>query len=293
MPGSVGRRIQETPAGLNGSDVPVLGPVGGELKSARVLVQSVSFPHYPGKHQQVPVCTATQYRRYAARRSLRPMPRCPPNVLLVFGRRWRSYLSRRYGPPVLREYGLYRLAPGVGVSVVGGPGAPNAVLYVEELAAMGARRFVVIGMAGSLQPSAQVGSFVVCTRALRDEGTSFHYLGPAAFARPTAKLVRDLKATLDRHRIPYTSGPTWTTDAPYRETVAEVRRYRREGIVTVEMEASAVFSVARALGREAAALFVVSDLVRERGWEPRFHDSLAGLRTALRFGAEMLASYAR
>lgn len=68
---------------------------------------------------------------------------------------------------------------------------------------------------------------------------------------------------------------------PIRETVAEIRRYRARGIVTVKMEASAIFAIARCRKRQAAALFVVSDNLDDRGWEPRFHDTRAPLRRAL------------
>jgi uridine phosphorylase len=209
----------------------------------------------------------------------------------VFGRRWERYLSRRYpGSPALRNSGIYRANDEVGVSIVGGPGAPYAAIVVEELAALGVRRFLIAGIAGSLQPKLRAGSLVICNRALRDEGTSHHYAGPSVFAYPSSKLTRVLRSTLERHGTSFTVGPTWTTDAPYRETIPEVRRYRKQGILTVEMEASAVFSVARCRGCEAAAMFVISDHLDERGWEPRFHDSRPGLRHALNLAVEALAA---
>ena len=157
----------------------------------------------------------------------------------------------------------------------------NTAITVEELSALGATGFVIVGMAGSLSPDLPVGARVVCTRALRDEGTSRHYLPPAVYAFPSLRFTSRLAKALDRAGLPYTRAPTWTTDAPYRETVPELRRYRRAGIRTVEMEASAVFVVARRLRRRAAALFVISDHLLENGWEPRFHDSRRGLRELL------------
>lgn len=244
------------------------------------------FPQFPHKHREGPLFTATEFWRYARRRSDHPVPRCPSSVVLVFGRSWKRYLTRRYRRPILPGYGVYRVARGLGVAAVSGPGAPNVALYIEELTARGARRFVLVGMAGSLQRSVRVGSLVVCTKALRDEGTSHHYAGAGAFAHPTRGLASALRQTLREHGASYASGPTWTTDAVYRETVAEVRRYREQGILTVEMEASAAFTVARALGCEAAALFVISDHLDERGWEPRFHDSYRELRRALSLALE-------
>jgi len=160
-------------------------------------------------------------------------------------------------------------------------GAPFAGIAVEEYAALGVSRFVIVGIAGSLQPQVRVGELVVCDRALRDEGTSHHYLAPGRYVYPSADLTRALRYRLGRDGTRFASGPTWTIDAPYRETVAEIRRYRARGIVTVEMEASAVFAVARCRKRHAAALFVISDNLDDRGWEPRFHDTRVPLRRAL------------
>jgi purine-nucleoside phosphorylase len=103
-------------------------------------------------------------------------------------------------------------------------------------------------------------------------------------------LTARLKTAMERLGTAFEQGPTWTIDAPYRETVSEIRRYRLRGILTVEMEASAMFSVARLRDCEAAALFVVSDNLDERGWEPRFYDCRPDLHRALEIAVEALAA---
>lgn len=200
---------------------------------------------------------------------------------MVFGHWWGDYLRRKYRGKLDRRTGIFRVSRDLGVVHVEGPGAPYATIVVEELAALGARTFVMVGIAGSLQPDLRVGSFVLCDRALRDEGTSHHYVRAARFAHPSAELNRRLATFLRRKGIDFRRGATWTIDAPYRETVPEVRRYRKEGILTVEMEASAVFAVARYLGCQAAGIFVVSDHLDERGWKPLFYESKPALRRAL------------
>jgi len=185
---------------------------------------------------------------------------------------------------------LYRVRPSVGVHLVAGPGAPHVAIVAEELAALGVRRFVIVGIAGSLQPQLRVGSLVLCSKALRDEGTSHHYVKPQPFAYPSPTLTRRLTQAMARSVSTFDLGPTWTTDAPYRETVTEIRRYRDRGILTVEMEASALFSVARLRHCEAAALFVVSDNLDERGWEPRFYDCRPHLHRALDIAIKTLAA---
>ena len=77
--------------------------------------------------------------------------------------------------------------------------------------------------------------------------------------------------TLEEKNLAYEVGTTWTIDAPYRETVTEVRKYRDEGVLTVEMEAAAIFSVAEYLNLNACAIFTISDYLTEDKWELHFH----------------------
>lgn len=256
----------------------------------RVSLGLLPFPQLPRKHRDPALFRAADFHRYVARRSKTPRPALPQDMVLVFGRRrWVRHLRYRFGAPLDAALGVYRATGSVGVTTINGPGAPFAVIVLEELAALGVRRVVLVGMAGSLRTALRAGSFVVCDRALRDEGTSHHYVGPGRYAYPSTRLTSALRAALERRGEPFASGPSWTTDAVYRETAAEVRRYRRRGILTVEMEASAVFTVAALLGVEAAALFVVSDHLDEGGWEPRFHDIRAPLRRGLRVGVDALS----
>lgn len=249
----------------------------------------MTFPQHRGKHRERPLFTADEIHRYSIRRRGAALPRAPESVVFVFGRGWRRYLGRKYPETLDRRTDLYRVRTGVAVTILEGPGAPYAGIATEELAALGARRFVIVGTAGSLQPDLRVGGIVLCNRALRDEGTSHHYLPPGRFAKPSASLTDKLRTALVRGGTPHAIGSTWTIDAPYRETVAEIRRYRSRGILTVEMEASAVFAIAHLRHCESAALFVISDHLDEEGWEPRFHDCRPALRKALGIVVESLA----
>lgn len=247
------------------------------------------FPQHPGKPRWTPVFSAADFHRYPAARRGRPGPRAPPSIVTVFGSRWKRYLPRACPGTFDAGLGIHRVKPTVGIVLVDGPGAPFAAMIVEELAASGARRFVIVGLAGSLQSRIPAGALVLCTKAVRDEGTSHHYQESSRFARPDGKITKLLQTHLERLGCPCTRGASWTTDAIYRETREEIRRYREAGVVTVDMEAAAVLVVARLLGAKAAALFVISDHVDERGWEPRFHDSRRPLRQALRWTLAALA----
>lgn len=165
---------------------------------------------------------------------------------------------------------LRRTEGRVAISGDFGIGAPAASAVVEELIALGITRFVNIGTAGGLQRDQGIGDIVVCSRAIRDEGVSHHYLPPAKYAEPSAALTARLRRALTDHDVPYTEGTSWTIDTPYRETVAEARHYQAEGVRTVEMEAAAVFAVVRYRGVDAAAAFAISDSLADLVWEPRF-----------------------
>jgi nucleoside phosphorylase len=126
-----------------------------------------------------------------------------------------------------------------------GVGAPLAVLHLERAIAAGGRMFVACGGAGAVRPGLALGHVVIPDAAIRDEGTSYHYAPPGRIIKADPVLVRAAEAVLTERGIPFTTGMTWTTDAPFRETRATVCARREEGCVTVEMETAAFLAVAR------------------------------------------------
>jgi uridine phosphorylase len=149
-----------------------------------------------------------------------------------------------------------------------GNGAPMAAWMAEDLIALGAKRLVSIVLGGGLQPDLEPGAVVVCDRAIRDEGTSHHYLPPGKFVEGSPALAARFGAALEKQGLSFVTGATWTTDAPYRETAEEVRHYQAEGIKTVEMETAALFTVAQVRSVEAAAAVVVVDTLYDAVWRP-------------------------
>lgn len=138
-------------------------------------------------------------------------------------------------------------------------GAPLGAAMVEALIAMGCRKFIACGGAGVLDSQIQVGHLVVPTSAVRDEGTSYHYLPPGREVGPSPRALEAIEAVLNDHGHQYILGKTWTTDAIYRETRAKVMRRKREGCLTVEMEAAAFFAVARFRGIEFGQILYGGD----------------------------------
>jgi uridine phosphorylase len=153
-----------------------------------------------------------------------------------------------------------------------GKGAPAAGLVLEQLAALGASKVISIGTAGSLARHLEIGDTVVCDRAIRDEGLSYHYLPDSKYCTPSETLTTLLCERLRADNENFYSGTSWSTDAPYRETAYEADLYRSENVLTVDMEAAGVFAVGQFRDVQVAAAFGITDLVCERGRERRVID---------------------
>jgi uridine phosphorylase len=125
-------------------------------------------------------------------------------------------------------------------------GAPFAVLVAEELFASGCQLLISITSAGQILPVGQPPYVVLIDKALRDEGTSYHYLPPAPYSHLEPALREMVSAHWDRELMPLHVGASWTTDAPFRETEALIAQRRAEGILAVEMEAAALYALAKA-----------------------------------------------
>jgi uridine phosphorylase len=125
-------------------------------------------------------------------------------------------------------------------------GAPFAVLVAEELFAAGSRFLLSVTSAGQLAPARPPPYFVLIDRALRDEGTSYHYLPATEYSEAEPGLVAALLDAVVGAGIPALRGGTWTTDAPFRETAVAIAARRAAGLLAVEMEAAALYAFARA-----------------------------------------------
>lgn len=151
-------------------------------------------------------------------------------------------------------------------------GAPNAAAVMENLAALGARRLIAFGWCGSLQRWLKTGALVVPNRAIREEGTSYHYLPAGVVPEASPGLVETLLSSCEAAGRPATAGTVWTTDALYREARAKVLAFQAQGVLGVEMETSAIFAVGQHLGLETAVLLLVSDELGGGEWQVGFQD---------------------
>lgn len=162
-----------------------------------------------------------------------------------------------------------------------GVGAPLAAAFLEEAIALGCRTFVAVGGAGALVPDLVLGQAVVVSSAVRDEGTSLHYLPASRTVDAEPEGVALLEAVLTEQDIPHVTGRTWTTDAIYRETRSRVERRVAEGCLTVDMEASAFCAVARFRDVRFAQLLYAGDTLAGDTWDSRDWQRATGVRERL------------
>lgn len=152
------------------------------------------------------------------------------------------------------------------VGIVGcAVGAPFAVLIAEELFASGCRFLLSLTSSGQIVASGPTPYFVIIDRALRDEGTSYHYAAPAEYGEADPALVELASQALKNNGLRAFVGPTWTTDAPFRETEEAIEAARRRNILAVEMEAAALYTFARASGNRVLCLAHVTNTMGQTG----------------------------
>ncbi len=232
------------------------------------------LPNFAGKHALDAFFSPADFVAYKREQGPYPDFVVPEGVILSYQPSLvRHILATEETEQVDFASGMTLLsATGGRVGVVGGfgIGAPAASTIAEELIAIGVRRFMSLGTAGSLQKNLAIGDLTVCDRAIRDEGVSHHYLAGEMFSHPTPELTATFIEQINQLGHDPVVGPSWTIDTPYRETVEEARHYQQEGVLTVEMEAAALFAVAQYRGVEIASGFAISDSLAELTWTPRF-----------------------
>lgn len=152
-------------------------------------------------------------------------------------------------------------------------GGPYAVLVAEQLLVSGARVILGLTSAGRVQASLALPSFVVADEAIRDEGTSLHYMPASQTVRGDEALVDALERELAKASLPVARGLVWTTDAPYRETRERIAAHAREGALAVEMQAASLFAFAAARGARVGVVAHVTNAIEAQ--DDAFHKGSA------------------
>ena len=212
-------------------------------------------------------------------------------VLLTFIPALQHRLLRHLDMPTPQPQPIARQAwynpDGRSFSTLSSPlGAPMAVMLLEQLIALGARKLLYLGFCGALDPVLSIGDLFVPLRAVREEGTSYHYLPAGVEPAAAPAITTLLQHEAARMDVDVKQGSMWTTDAPFRETPAKIAAYQASGVRVVDMEIAALLSVAAFRGCEVAALLVVSDECYHPVWRPGFGapELRVGCRKAVALG---------
>lgn len=226
----------------------------------------MGYPNFQNKHLEQALFGPTESNRWSDHKERYGKPL--KKIIIIYYPKILKYFIRKYKPQKIEIYRLITIYKykDVGVVCMTGIGAPNAAAVMEELIAFGGREFINMGTCGGLHG---FGTFL-CQKAVRDEGVSHHYISPQKFAYPDKNLTKKLENCLLKHKMKFQKSSTWTIDAPYRETKAEISHYKKEGIMTVEMEAAALFAVAKVRKVKIASAFIVSDVLGGDKWNPQF-----------------------
>ena len=232
----------------------------------------MSFPNYPDKQGKESLLQPGAM--FAFRQSIGQIKKIsPPEGLIVCLQRglpermrWQIPIQRA-GRMMADLYLIKKSRGRVAVLTTLGEGSPMISSLTEELIAFGVKRIISIVWGGGLQPGLKSGDIVVCERAVRDEGTSHHYLTAGKFVHASPGMVDKLKTAIETRGRTCTVGTTWTTDAPYRETREEVLQYQSEGVLTVEMEIASLFAVAQVRNVQIVSAIAVGDSLAELHWQ--------------------------
>ena len=166
-------------------------------------------------------------------------------------------------------------------------GASYATILLENLIVWGAKEIIFVGYCGAVSCNVNIGDIILVKGSMIDEGVSRHYdvtgsevitdqyvsnKNAFCISYPSARLSDTLKKAFIHHRVPCKEGIIWTTDAVFRETREKVAYYQTKDVLAVEMETSALFSVAAFRGAGIAAVLVVSDEISDYTWRTGFKD---------------------
>lgn len=244
----------------------------------------MSFPAVPAKHFSPEIISAdTVLEDWEKRGLFEPTSWNIESAVLIYDRRLYRDLLKEHelkALPFGAAGAYHELAASDGRLVLAGEfgvGAPAAAIVAESLIACGVREIISLGTAGGLQPDLNPGEIVLVTGAVRDDGTSHHYIQSEIAVAPDQSLSDRLELSLKQSSSK--AGRVWTTDAPFRETIIELQTHRDAGVLAVEMEAAALMAVCELRDVAFASCVCISDLLTEEGWQALF--SATQVRQAL------------
>jgi len=202
--------------------------------------------------------------------------KAPETVLICYQRSTMEYLLKEYPKfQSCKEVTHLYLSDEKEVGILGdwGVGAPGLAIKMEELIALGAKRFVAVGTAGGLMNAHKIADMVLCTKALAEDGVAHLYLNGESVVEADPEMIIEFRQ-FEREKSLSAFAPVmaWSFSAIFRETVEDVCRVGEKGCSVVEMEAATLYAIAKEKKVQALTLFVISDSITKEEWTPRVKD---------------------
>lgn len=231
----------------------------------------MTFPIHPDKYKLPAMLTADKMMEFRRKHGGLGKFAAPETVILCLYKGVMKYFRLKY--PSKRVNGflgdlylLNRTNGRTGVMGNFGIGSPVVANLAEEMIAWGSKRLVILSLAGGLQPGLAPGDIVICNQAIRDEGTSYHYLPAGKVVNASSEFASCLSSVFDARGLAHSVGATWSTDAPYRESREEAAQFQNEGVMAVDMESAGLFAVGQARDIETASVLVIGDSLANPQW---------------------------
>jgi len=237
----------------------------------------MAFPNFKNKYKSKSVITPKQFLEYRKKHNIAPSFKIPKLAIFCYSPDLMEYILNNYKTKNIEGFmaDAYLLEEH-NIAVFGkfGIGAPVTTILLEDLIAYGIKNFITIGNAGGISKELKVGDTVICNKAIRDEGVSHHYIPSSKYVYPSKNLLNKIRNHLNKNKLNYRIGPSWTHDVMYRETIDEISHYQKEGVLTAELESAALFSVASYRNVEVTVILIVSDILAKLKWEPSWHNPI-------------------
>lgn len=224
------------------------------------------YPKFKNKHLEPSFVCAKTFLTHIHKGKL---PQIPENIIGVFYLSHLKEICEKYNCEDISGTDVKKFSDNIGFVYLG-IGGPYSTTNMEEVIAYGAKNFINVGVIGGLQETTPICSFIIPKKAIRDEGTSYHYLKASKYITPTKSLFNKVVSVLKKEKCDFQTGTVWTTDSIYRETKKEIIMHKKDGVLGVEMEDASLYAVAEHHNISIASIHMVSDILHTENWEPHF-----------------------
>lgn len=231
------------------------------------------------KNDNEPVVTAKKYIAYKNENGILSNFKPPKVILVCYQQSILNFLLIKHSAiKKCKSFSDVYYMPNeeIGILAGWGMGAPALVTKLEQLIEMGVKKFVAIGIAGSLMEHHKIGDFALSSKALAEDGVAHHYLPEGtSFAFADNVLIDKWFNYIQEHQLPtFHNIPTWSFSAIFKETPRAIKRVKELGCGLVEMEAATLYAIGQEKNIQTISLFVVSDTINESHWIPHLKSSV-------------------